>query len=118
MKLSDIKGEQALEAMANLIDPISEIAQDKILVGLIRARNKIEAIKLGLRKHQKSILAILAILNQQDVETYEPSLAEIPIMLLDLLNDTELANLFTSQVETMEKTSTTPAMENTGASEN
>jgi len=118
MRLSDIKGEQALDAMADLIDPISEIAQDKILVGLIRARNKIEAVKLGLRRHQKSILAILAILNQQDIATYNPSLAEIPKMLLDLLNDKELLDLFSSQAETMEETSSSSAMENTGASEN
>lgn len=118
MRLSDIKGEQALDAMADLIDPISEIAQDKILVGLIRARNKIEAVKLGLRRHQKSILAILAILNQQDIATYDPSLAEIPKMLLDLLNDKELLDLFSSQAETMEETSSSSAMENTGASEN
>lgn len=118
MRLSDIKGEQALDAIADLIDPISDLAQDKILVGLIRARNKIEAVKLGLRKHQKSILAILAILNQQDIETYNPSLAEIPKMLLDLLNDKELLDLFSSQAETMEETSSSSAMENTGASEN
>lgn len=118
MRLSDIKGEKALDAMADLIDPLADIAQNKILVGLIRMKNYKEAVKIGLKQHKKAVLTILAILNQQDVETYEPSLAEIPIMLLDLLNDTELANLFTSQVETMEKTSTTPATENTGASEN
>lgn len=118
MKLSDIKGEQALNAMADLIDPVSEIAQNKILVGLIRAKNYAEAVKLGLKKHQKAILAILAILNQQDVETYEPSLAEIPKMLLDLFNDKELLDLFSSQAEQTNETSSSSAMVNIGASEN
>lgn len=118
MKLSDIKGEQALEAMADLIDPVAEIAQDKKLVGFIRGKSYAEAVKLGLKKHQKAILTILAILNQQDVKTYEPSLAEIPKMLLDLFNDKELLNLFSSQVEQTKETSSSPAMENTGASEN
>lgn len=117
MKLSDIRGEDALNAIADLIDPISEIAQDKILVGLLRARNKIEAIKLGLRQHQRSILTILAVLNQQDVETYNPSLTEIPKMLLDLLNDEELLNLFSSQAKLTEETSSSSVMENTEASE-
>lgn len=117
MKLSDIKGEQALTAMADLIDPIAEIAQNKILVGLIRGKNYAEAVKLGLKKHQKAILTILAILNQQDVDTYEPSLAEIPKMLLDLFNDKELLDLFQSQAQTTEKTSSVSVMENTGASE-
>jgi len=118
MKLSDIKGEAALEAMADLIDPVAEIAQDKILVGLIRAKNFAEAVKLGLKKHKKSVLAVLAILNQQDIETYNPSLADIPKMLLELFNDKELLDLFQSQAETMEKTSSSSVMENTGASEN
>lgn len=118
MKLSDIKGEQALNAMADLIDPVSEIAQNKILVGLIRGKNYAEAVKLGLKKHQKAILTILAILNQQDVETYEPSLAEIPKMLLDLFNDKELLDLFSSQAEQTNETSSSSAMVNIGASEN
>lgn len=118
MKLSDIKGEAALDAMADLIDPIAEIAQDKILVGLLRAKNMLEAVKLGLKRHKTSVMAILAILNQQDVKTYEPSLAEIPKMLLEILNDEEIQVLFQSQAETMEETSSSSAMENTGASEN
>lgn len=118
MKLSDIKGEQALEAMADLIDPISDIAQDKKLVGLIRGKKYADAVKLGLKNHKKAMLNILAILNQQDVKAYEPSLAEIPKMLLDLLNDSELLNLFSSQTEITEKTSSSSVTENTGASEN
>lgn len=117
MRLSDIKGEDALNAMADLIDPISDIAQDKILVGLLRAKNMKEAVKLGLRKHQKAILEILAVLNQQDVATYEPNLAEIPKMLLDLLNDKELLNLFSSQAELTKETSSSSVMENIEASE-
>ena len=60
----------------------------------------------------------MAILNQQDVETYNPSLAEIPKMLLDLLNDKEVLDLFQSQAETTEKTSSSSVMENIGAEEN
>lgn len=118
MKLSDIKGEQALEVMADLIDPMVEVSQDKILVGLLRAKNIKEAVKLGLRNHTKSVLAILAILNQQDPETYEPNLVDVPKMLLELLNDKELLDLFYSQAETTEETSSSSVMENTGASEN
>ena len=117
MRLSDIKGEDALNAMADLIDPISEIAQDKILVGLLRTKNMKEAVKLGLRKHQRAILEILAVLNQQDVATYEPNLAEIPKMLLDLLNDKELLNLFSSQAELTKETSSSSVTENIEASE-
>lgn len=115
MKLSEIKGEAALSAMADLMDPLSDIAQDKILVGLLRTKNIAEAVKLMLRRHQKASIAILAILNQKDPETYEPSLLEIPIMLLEVLNDPDVLNLFQSQAETTEETSSSSATENTGA---
>lgn len=118
MKLSEIKGDAALDTMADLIDPLAEIGQNKLLVGLIRSKNLIPAVKLALRQHKASILKILAILNQQDPETYEPNLVEIPKMLLELLNDEELAFLFQSQAEQTEETSSSSAMENTGASEN
>ena len=48
---------------------------------------------------------------------YEPNLAEIPKMLLDLLNDKELLNLFSSQAKSTEETSSSSVMENTEASE-
>ena len=118
MKLSDIKGEKALDAIADLIEPLTELSTDKIFVGLIRTKNYMDAIKVGLKVHKKSVLKILAILNQQDVNTYEPSLAEIPKMLLDVINDAELLNLFSSQAETTKETSSSSVTENTGASEN
>lgn len=117
MKLSEIKGEAALDAVADLIDPIAEIARDRILVGLLRLKNYPEAIKLSVKSHKKSVIKILAILNQQDVETYEPSLVDLPLMLLDLVNDPMLASLFQSQAETTEETSSSPATESTEASE-
>ena len=118
MKLSEIKGEAALDAVADLIDPITDIAKDRILVGLIRLKNYPEAIKLSIKAHKKCVIQILAILNQQDPNTYEPSLVDLPRMLLDLINDPMLADLFQSQAETTEETSSSSAMENTGASEN
>ena len=54
MKLSEFRGEAALDAMADLIDPLTEIASDKILVGLLRMKNMVDAIKLGLRNHKKA----------------------------------------------------------------
>ena len=118
MRLSEIKGEAALDAAADLIDPITEIAKDRILVGLIRLKNYPEAIKLSIRSHKKTVIKILAILNQQDADTYEPSLIDLPKMLIDLLNDPMLADLLQSQAQTTEETSSVSAMENTGASEN
>lgn len=118
MKLSDIKGEAALDAMADLIDPLAEITQDKNLVALIRMKKYAEAIKIGVKSHKESVIKILAILNQQDVKTFEPSLVEIPIMLLEIFNDPAFESLFPSQAQSKEKTSSVSVTENTEANEN
>lgn len=117
MKLSDIKGEAALDALVDIIDPITEIATDKQIVALFREGNKVKAIKEAIKVHKKAVINILAILNQKSAEEYVETmtLASLPAQALDIFNDPELAVLFTDAVET-EKTSSTPAMENTEAS--
>ena len=117
MKLSDIRGEAALDAICDLIDPISEITKDSRLVALIRGRKFLDAVKIGIKEHKKPVLTILAILNQQPPEEFSPSLPEIPAMLLEVLNDPDVAVLFQSQDQSMEETSSGPATENTEANE-
>lgn len=117
MRLSDIKGEAAIDAVADLIDPVSEIAGDKKIVELFRSGQRLKAISGALKGHRRAVIEILAILNQKTPEVYmnEITLASLPMQALDILNDPELAVLFTDAVET-EKTSSTPATENTEAS--
>lgn len=116
MKLSEIKGEKALEALANLIDPISIIAQDEQFKISIQ-KSRIEGIKHLLKNHKKAVIEILAILNEENPETYEPGLIEIPSMLLEFFSDPQVAELFGLQDQTTEKTSSGPVTENTEAPE-
>ena len=65
-----------------------------------------------LKNHAKSILTILALLNQEDPETYNPSLLALPKMVMDLLEDEELMDLFRSQRQLKEDESSASASEN------
>lgn len=113
MKLSEIKGERALEVLVDLIDPVTLIAADEEIVNTYKSKApKILLIKKLIENHKKEVLTMLAILNGEDPATYEPSLIELPKMLLDLVQDEELMNLFTSQNQKMGSVSSGSAMEN------
>lgn len=96
MKLTEIKGEKAIEAIADLIDPISVIATDEKFRNLLESDQKAKAAKYLLKKHSKEVLLCMAILNEEDPKTYKPNILALPSMLLELLNSPELVELFYS----------------------
>ena len=117
MQLSDYKGEEALEILADLIEPAAEIFGDKEFARRYRT-NRLEAAKYALKNKGKAVITVLAVLDKENPETYQPGLLTIPVRLLEVLNDPDLVSLFTSQAQNAEKTSSGPAMENTEATEN
>lgn len=117
MKISEIKGERALEVVADLIDPISVIIADEKVKEAFNSGNKANAAKYLLKNHKKSCLTILALLNGEEPETYEPSLLQLPRMLLDLFEDPDVMSLFGLQTQSMELASSGSATENTEAPE-
>lgn len=118
MRLSEIKGEQAIDVLADLLDPIAEVLTDKEFINAFNTgEQKIKIVRLVLKKHKKAALTALAVLDGVDPEEYKPSLIEIPKKLLDLLNDPELTNLFPSAPQTSQKISSVRASENTEGGE-
>lgn len=116
-KLREIKGEKALDVLADLLDPICEIVTDEEVTSELQQGSKVRGVSLMLRNHKKSVLTIFAILDDKDPETYEPNLIELPQMLLEAFNDPELLSLFISQGQSVEQTSSGSVMENTEATE-
>lgn len=115
MKITEIEGDRALDAIVDLLDPLSEISQDKELLSLINQGQKIKAVKYALTNHRKAVIEIMAILNGETVETFKFNLITLPKMVLDILNDEEIMSLFQSQ--DMTKTSSMPATESTEVAE-
>lgn len=97
MKLSEIKGEAALDLLADIIEPATEIMADSNMKKLIEEKDKGKIIKALIKDHKKSIIEILATIDGIPVDKYEINVFTLPIKLLELLNDKELMSFFTSQ---------------------
>ena len=113
-KLSEIVGEDALDILADLIEPFMAIAQDKQFVLYVRSRQTVKAAKLCIKNHKKEILMILALLEGEDPSTYKPPLLRLPKLIVELLNDPELVSLFPSLQTEMSSGSATENTEGTG----
>lgn len=113
MKLSEIKGEKAIEAIAEIIEPATEILNDPKVKLAARSKNIAAATSIALKNHPKQVLHVLAVLDGEDPESYEPSLLEIPKKLIDLFSDPELSALFTSSDQIEAAESSGPQSENT-----
>lgn len=116
MKLSDIKGERVFDVIADIIEPVTNIAQDKEITlfkrettpdGMTARSFAIKKISknapLLLKRHKGDISTVLAVIKGQTVEEYVASLnmATLSIDLLELLNDREFVSFFTSAAQTM-----------------
>lgn len=97
MKLSEIRGEEALDVLADMIEPASEIMSDPNIKKLVEAKNRPALIKTLIKDHKKSIIEILAIIDGVPAEEYNVNVFTLPLKLLELLNDKELVSFFTSQ---------------------
>ena len=124
MKLSDFKGEEALDVLAEIIEPLTIILADKDIQELSKQKNTpaLKYVKPMLKNHKKEVIEVLAILDRKTVEEYTASMSLItlPLQVMELINDPEVQNLFSSQEQTLATTfaSSSPATENTEASEN
>lgn len=114
MKLSEIKGEHALDVLADLLDPISEIVTDKEIEGIIKSKKpKLMVVKPAIKNHKKAVIEILAILDGIPPEEYQVNLLTLPMKILEVLNDPMVEELFSSQGQTMESASSGSATEST-----
>ena len=108
MKLSEIKGQDAIDVIADIIDPVTEIMADEVLRDMFVQKPRPHTLLLAraiLKRQKKAILEILAYLNNESPDTFNPSLIELPVMLFNLINEIEgneeLMNLFHSQRQMM-----------------
>ena len=93
MKLSEIKGEQSLDVLADILDPIGEIVQDKEVRDLLK-ENKLKGVALAIKTHKQAVIEILARLDGEEPDKYEINLLTVPKKVLEILNDDTLATLF------------------------
>lgn len=128
MKLSEIKGERAIDVIVDLIEPIARIAEDKDAAKLFKreqcpkgesARSFLmkrirTSVPVLLREHKNELIEIMATLQGVTTESYAESLS-VPKLIADvfsMLTDVELLSLF-GLAQTTEETSSGAAQDNT-----
>ena len=117
MKFDELKNEQAIEALADMFDPIVEIASDDAIKSAARSDNKILVIKLMLKNHARSIFELMAASDGVPVDEYECNMLTLPAKLMELFNRPEFSFLFPSQSQKTDETSFGSATENTEGNE-
>lgn len=119
MKLSEYKGEAALDLLADLIEPAAEIFGDKEFIAALQSgESKAKIVKTLLKTHKKSVVEILAAIDGVPADEYTCSVLSLPLKVLEIVNDSDLISLFQSQGQVMGATSFGSATENTEGKEN
>lgn len=131
MKLSAIKGERTIEVIADIIEPIANIAADGNAAELFKRRKLPEGMTAGqfmtkrirenapalLKSHKGDIIAIMAAISDVTPEEYckNLDLAKLIVDLIDLFTDGVFNELFISAQGGTEKTSFGSVPESTRA---
>ena len=130
MRLSDIKGDRVFDVIADIIDPIANIAYDETASALFkreklpegmttkaflleRARKAVPAL---LKGHKSDIITVLATIEGVSADKYRASLTLAKLMndTAELLTDEAFGELF---ISAQSGTSSGSAQENTEESE-
>lgn len=93
MRLSEFKDEKAIEVVAKLMLPITEIAKNTKNKES-RYKNRLEFASALLQNNAKEIKEILAILNDTSLEEYHCTAASVLNDVLEMVTDPEMMALF------------------------
>lgn len=112
MKLSEIQGDRTLDVVADLIEPIANIAEAGIAADLFKreklpdgetakgflAKRIKKALPKLLKEHKKDLISIMAALDGTSAVEYSASLNMVKLMgdVIDLLTDDVFIGLFSS----------------------
>ena len=112
MRLSDIKGDRTLEVIAEIIDPIANIAEDeeasamfkreKLPEGMTPKKFMLKRVRKSLpvllKEHKADIIAILGAIDGSGPEAYTGTLNLVKLIkdCTDLMTDEAIAELFIS----------------------
>lgn len=111
-KLSEYRDEEALDLLADLLEPAETIFSDKD-VQSANSKSMWKAVKVAIKKHKKEVMEIMATLDGVPVEDLHINVLSLPIKVMEVISDKDLVNFFVSQGQNMESTSSGSVTENT-----
>jgi len=101
MNISDFKNEDAIDLIADLIEPVSRIMQDeKVRKNIAIKEKQIDAIKTALKTHKSDILEIMARLEGVEVKDLNATPISIIAKCIQILNDKDMTDFLSSLAET------------------
>lgn len=113
MKLTDFENEQALDLLADIIEPAAMIMGDAKVKEMVDSRKPVLLIaSYILKNHKKQVIKIEAIMHGKTPETVRFNTATLIKDVVDIFNDSELVDLFTSQGQMKQEGSSGSATEN------
>ncbi len=106
-RLSDYKGEAAIDLMADIMEPLAVILADKEIRALYNATDEngnrirvapIKYVKPMLKNNKEAIIEILARIEDVPVDEYREQInvVTLPMQILDLISNAEVQKLFQS----------------------
>ena len=111
-KLSDYKDDEAIEILADILEPVCTICVDEDVQKSF-SKSKMEVIQTCMKKHPSEIRKIMAVLDGIPFEDYHINIYDIPKKMWELLNDEELMSFFRSQGQNISVNASGSATENT-----
>lgn len=113
MKLSDIKGDRVFDVIADIIDPIANMAQDKDVAAMFKreavpdgmeardffAKRMCKGLPVLLKGHKADIIAVMAAIEGVTPEQYAASLdfAKLFTDVKELVTDDAFLDFLSSQ---------------------
>lgn len=98
MRLSDYENEEAVEVLADMIEPAAIIMADPRVAEMFNSgKPKILLVKYALKEHKKSVVELIAALHRQKPKELKFTMISLIKDLLDIMNDPELQSVFTLQ---------------------
>lgn len=92
-KLSEIKGEEALDVIAEILVPITAIANDEEVKEGFET-NVAKCISIMLKKYKAEVMHILAVVDGKKDEDLDFDILELTGSLVELLNEPAVQSLF------------------------
>ena len=118
-KLSDYKGDEAIELWADLLDPLTEILTDEKIKKIVQSgKSKIAIAKEILRLHKKEAVEILTRIDPEPIDGLNV-IIKLMNLLTEIGEDEEVKGFFAfAEQEQTEKESSGSVTENTEGKEN
>lgn len=107
MKISEFKGENAIEFIGDIIEPVSKIFSDEIVRRFFskNADNKSAIVKHICKEYATEAIEVLAAMQGITPEEYEGNPFTIMMQVFEIMNDPDLLSVFTSSEQKTASTS-------------